>query len=284
MTDNQDRARAAQDAAQAEAGNVAGKAQDATREVTDTARQEARQVTDEALGQAKSLASSAQDELNSQASTQQKRLAEQSRTVTDDLQRISRGEQPESDMVNQFVSMLADRAEKFTTQLETKEPADLLKDVRRFAARRPSTFLAIAAGVGLVAGRFTRGLSDNDDDQQQSSNRKVSGAAGQYQVGSPTGQRRVDGSAGRWQDAQQVGEFPGREQSEPPFQTPDPTDAGGFDRPTANRPRYGETPAATPDGPLDDQQPPIIPGVARGPVGEYDADGNLTDPNLGERR
>lgn len=61
--------------------------------------------------------------------------------------------------------MAAQRAEDFTAQLERKEPKELLSDVRRFAARRPGAFLAIAAGVGLVAGRLTRGLSDNDDDE-----------------------------------------------------------------------------------------------------------------------
>ena len=154
-------------AAQDEAGQVADKAQDAAREVTGTAREEARQVADEATEHVKSLGASAQDELFSQASTQQQRLAEQSRTVTDDIHRISRGERPESDLVTRFVSMAAQRAEDFTTQLENKQPKELLNDVRRFAARRPGAFLAIAAGVGLVAGRLTRGLSDNDDDDDQ---------------------------------------------------------------------------------------------------------------------
>lgn len=115
------------------------------------------------MKQARSLTDSALTEVNEQASTQQKRIAEQSRVVTDDLARLARGERPESDMVNQFISMAADRAQKFTTQLENKEPKELLNDVRHFAARRPGTFLAIAAGIGIAAGRFTRGLSDNDD-------------------------------------------------------------------------------------------------------------------------
>lgn len=167
MTNNSDSGNGnpAAQAAQDEAGQVAGKAQDAAREVTDTAREEARQVAGEATEHIKSLGASAQDELFSQASTQQKRLAEQSRTVTDDIHRISRGERPQSDLVAKFVSMAAQRAEDFTTQLENKEPKDLLNDVRRFAARRPGAFLAIAAGVGLVAGRLTRGLSDGDDDE-----------------------------------------------------------------------------------------------------------------------
>lgn len=163
MTMNPDQTRSTEDAAQQEAEQVKEKTRGAAEQVAGTAQQEASQVKDEAMAQARSLTDSALDEINSQASTQQKRLAEQSRTVTDDLQRLARGERAESDLVNQFISMAADRAQKFTTQLENKEPADLLKDVRRFAARRPGAFLAIAAGVGLAAGRFTRGLSDKDD-------------------------------------------------------------------------------------------------------------------------
>lgn len=148
------------EATRQEADHLKGQAQSAASDVAGTAKEEARAVQDEAMDQAKSLASSAQDELASQASTQQQRLAEQSRTVSDDLQRISRGERPESDMVVQAVSSLAERAESFTRQLETKEPADLLNDVRRFASRRPGTFLLLAAGAGLLAGRLTRGMRD----------------------------------------------------------------------------------------------------------------------------
>src|SRR5690625_4334586 len=119
----------AKEAARHESDRLKGHAQSAASDVAGTAQ-------DETVEQAKSLASSAQDELAAQASTQQQRLADQSRTVTDDLHRIRRGERPESDMVVRAVSSLADSAESITQQLETKEPADLLDDVRRFASRR----------------------------------------------------------------------------------------------------------------------------------------------------
>lgn len=163
MTTNPDNARTA-GAAKEEATHVKDKAFDAAGQVADTAKEEAANVKDEAMKQARSLTDSTLEEVNTQAATQQKRIAEQSRTITDDLSRLARGERAESDMVNQFISMAADRAQQFTTQLENKEPKELLNDVRRFAARRPGTFLAIAAGIGIVAGRFTRGLSDRDDD------------------------------------------------------------------------------------------------------------------------
>ncbi|GGC81973.1 hypothetical protein GCM10011512_05910 [Tersicoccus solisilvae] len=154
----------AKDAAQQEAQQLKDTAAHAAKDVAGTARREAANVKDEAVGQAKSMVSSLKDEASSQASTQQQRLAEQSRNISDDLRRVAQGEKPESDLVNRVVSTVADRAERFTTQLENKEPADLLQDVRRFAARRPGTFLAIAAGVGLLAGRLTRGLKDAADD------------------------------------------------------------------------------------------------------------------------
>ena len=167
-----------------EADRLKGQAQSAADDVADTAKHEAHAVQDEAMDQAKSLASSVQEEANAQASTQQQRLAEQSRTVTDDLQRIRRGERPESDMVLRAVSTVADRAEAFTHKLETKEPRELLSDVRRFASRRPGAFLLIAAGAGLIAGRLTRGMRDAESDQQSSSQSR----SGQSQSGqvSPT--------------------------------------------------------------------------------------------------
>lgn len=151
------------DAAREQASQITDEAKGAAGQMAGTARQEASQVTNEARDHAKSLASSARDEALSQAATQQQRLAEQARVATDDLQRLARGEQPESDLVGQVISTVADRAHQLTSALETKSPEDLLTGVRRFAARRPGTFLAVAAGVGLVAGRLTRGLADSND-------------------------------------------------------------------------------------------------------------------------
>ncbi|MCY1158983.1 MAG: hypothetical protein MOP51_2007 [Citricoccus sp.] len=159
------------EAAKHEAGRLGTDAQHAARDVAGTAKDEALHVKDEAVGQARSLAESARQEASSQLSTQKDRLAVQSRGISEDLERISRGERPESDLVNQAVTMLSDRARRVTHQLESKEPMDLLDDMRRFAARRPGTFLAIAAGIGLVAGRLTRGLKDAHDDDDARAHR-----------------------------------------------------------------------------------------------------------------
>ena len=153
------------EAARQEAEHVRHQASGAAKDVAHTAKSEAGNVKDEAKYQVRSLADSAKYEALSQASTQQRRLAEQSRHVSDDLQRLARGEQPETGLVQQALSAISDRAERLTRDLENKEPEDLIDDVRRFAARRPGTFLAIAAGIGVVAGRLTRGMKDSHDDQ-----------------------------------------------------------------------------------------------------------------------
>lgn len=45
--------------------------------------------------------------------------------------------------------------------LESREPKDVLEDVKSFARRRPVTFLALAATAGVLTGRLTRGLAAN---------------------------------------------------------------------------------------------------------------------------
>ena len=163
----------AQGQAQAVAQDAKSKAQD----LAGTAQHEAGQVKDEAVQQVKSLAGSVQEQVGSQARTQQERLAGQARTYTDDLHRLVSGEQPQSDLLRQGVASVADRAESLTQRLENASPQDLLQDVRGFAARRPGTFLAIALGAGLLAGRLTRGMRDagQPDSASQSDGRRREG-------------------------------------------------------------------------------------------------------------
>ena len=49
--------------------------------------------------------------------------------------------------------------------LQEREPGDLVTEVKDFARRKPGTFLAVAAGIGLVAGRMTRGVKAGAPDQ-----------------------------------------------------------------------------------------------------------------------
>ena len=172
-----DKAKHAAGEAQGQAQAVAQDAKSKAQDLAATAQHEAGHVKDEAMDQVKSLASSVQEQVGSQAQTQQERLAGQARTYTDDLHRLVSGEQPQTDLVRQGFASVADRAESLTQRLETASPQDLLQDVRSFAARRPGTFLAIALGAGLVAGRLTRGMRDagQPDDVARSTSRRQEG-------------------------------------------------------------------------------------------------------------
>jgi hypothetical protein len=55
---------------------------------------------------------------------------------------------------------VAGRTDSVASWLEAREPADLLDEVKSFARRSPGTFLAIAVGAGVLAGRLTRGAKD----------------------------------------------------------------------------------------------------------------------------
>src|SRR4029077_10670527 len=48
--------------------------------------------------------------------------------------------------------------------LADRDPGALLDEVRSFARRKPGTYLAIALGAGVLAGRLTRGLTAPADD------------------------------------------------------------------------------------------------------------------------
>ncbi|MDY6054647.1 ATP synthase F0 subunit B [Micrococcus sp.] len=167
-----------------------GIAQDARAQAKDlaqSAQHEAGQLKEEALQQARSLAETVQGRLGEQAGTQQERAAAQARSFADDLHRLASGEQPQNDAVRQVVASVADRAEALTQRLETAQPADLLDDVRRFAARRPGTFLAIALGAGLIAGRMTRGLRDAAQDDTA----HLTSRGGHVRQGSPAPRRAM---------------------------------------------------------------------------------------------
>ncbi|GGH95500.1 hypothetical protein GCM10007170_21170 [Arthrobacter liuii] len=62
-------------------------------------------------------------------------------------------------MASDLVRQAAERTSSVASWLENREPGDLLNEVQRFARNRPGTFLLLAAGAGVLAGRLTRGLT-----------------------------------------------------------------------------------------------------------------------------
>lgn len=155
--------------AKEQAGQVAGTAKDAATQVAGTTKDQASRVAKDALGQARDLYGQATTELSSQAAQQQTKAASTLHTFGDDLSKLGRGEGADSGLATELVQNLSQRASGVAEWLEQREPADVLDEVKRFAARRPGLFIALAATAGIVGARLTKALvaeakTDHDTD------------------------------------------------------------------------------------------------------------------------
>ena len=161
-----DRAKDTALTAKSEAIDVKDTAVAAGTDVVESAKQQAGQVIDEAKGQGQRLLDEGLTELRSQAQAGQGKIAELVRSLTNELDSMVSGTDQSGPMV-QLVGGVQSFGDKAATWLETKGPDDVVSDVRRFAARRPFAFLAVAAGVGLVGSRIVRGIQGAAADEQE---------------------------------------------------------------------------------------------------------------------
>ena len=150
------------------AGTVGNETKQATKDVAATAGQEAKQVTREAKDQVRQLWGQTRSDLTNQASTQQTRAASGLRELADQLGQMA-GAADSDGMAKGLVEDVSRRAHDAAQWLDSRDPGSLLEEARSFARQRPGTFLAIAAGVGVLAGRLSRGLVDEARDSDSSS-------------------------------------------------------------------------------------------------------------------
>ncbi len=162
-----------------QAGQVADTAKQAGAQVAGTVKEQAGQVTAEAGKQAKQLLSQAQSEVTEQAAATQQRVAQGLHALADELTGMTKNSDqdgPATDLARQA----ADKAHQAAGWLADRDPGTLLDEVRSFARRKPGTYLAIALGAGVLAGRLTRGLTAPADDTPSSTTDSTSN-------GSPAG-------------------------------------------------------------------------------------------------
>lgn len=165
-------------AAKSEATEVAGQAAGAVRDVAETAKAEAAGVAAEVKTNARDLLHQAKSDLTSQAGTQQQKVAEGIRSISTELRTMAdTSEQP--GVAADLIRQAADRSQSVASWLDGRDPGSLLNEVQTFARRRPGTFLLLAAGAGILAGRLTKGLAAGAPEAQRS-------AAGQTYPPAPT--------------------------------------------------------------------------------------------------
>jgi hypothetical protein len=145
------------EAAKEEASNVAGQAADAAQNVAGTAKAEAANVASEVKNSAQDLLHQAKSDLTSQAGAQQQKAAEGIRTISSQLR--SMADAPDQQGVaSDLIRQAAERSESMASWLDNRDPGSLLDEVKSFARQRPGTFLLLAAGAGVLAGRLGRSL------------------------------------------------------------------------------------------------------------------------------
>jgi len=177
------------DVAKEQASDVAGGAGHAAQHVVGVAKEQAGQVTAEAGRQVQNLVGQAQSQLSEQARAQQQRAADGLKSVADQLSTMAaKSTGTAGDLAQQASAKLRQAAD----WVESRDLSGVLGDVRRFARRRPSTFLTAALGAGMAAGRLARGLSADSGDPGTKQT-----PARQGQTGSVGAGRRPGVGAGR---------------------------------------------------------------------------------------
>ena len=150
-----------------EAAAVAGHAAGDAKAVAETAKTEAANVASEVKTNARSLLLQAKSDLTDQAGTQQHKAAEGIRAISSELTTMAdASEQP--GVAADLIRQAAERSQSMATWLENRDPGSLVEEVKSFARQRPGTFLLVAAGAGLLAGRLGRSLQAGAPETQQS--------------------------------------------------------------------------------------------------------------------
>lgn len=146
------------DAAKGAASDVAGTAKEQAANVVGTATEQAANVASEVSDHARQLFGQASGTLKDQAADQQQKAASGLRTIGDHLGKMADNDD-EQGLAVKVVRDLSNRAGSFAGYLEGRDPGSLVDEVKSFAARRPGTFIAIAAGAGILAGRLAKALT-----------------------------------------------------------------------------------------------------------------------------
>ena len=191
------------DVAKDQAGAIGQQAKETGQQVASTAKDQAKSVASEAGSQASNLLDQARSEAASQASAQQDRLASWLHSVAEELHTMVEGNAsgassgPQAGFVTDLASQASHRTRGLASWLEQRDPSAVVDEVSSFARRRPGAFLALAAGVGLLAGRLTRGLSAGSSSQSKPASgtvttpREVGYAAPSHLTGSAPGSAPV---------------------------------------------------------------------------------------------
>jgi hypothetical protein len=139
-----------------QAREVVAAARGGAAETLSEAKGQAGEVLHEAKAQARTVVEDAKREVHAQASQQTERAAEGLRSLAGQVRALAEGRASEAGIAGDYARRLGERVSEVADRMERGGLDGVLGDVRRFARRRPGTFLVGAAAVGFAAGRLLR--------------------------------------------------------------------------------------------------------------------------------
>lgn len=145
--------------AKEQASQVGTAATSAAADVASTTKEQAGAVAGEAVSQVRSLLDQTRAQVGEQAGGAQQKLGESLHGLADELRSMGDGSGSGSGPAAELARQLADRGSAVADYVSSKQPGELLGDLRSLAARRPGGFLLGALAAGLLAGRLTRGAT-----------------------------------------------------------------------------------------------------------------------------
>jgi len=146
----------------ATAREVAQTVGDQTMAVMSDVREQAGDVMAKARDESKRLLDEGTREFREQADSQLTRAASFLRTFSDRLVAMCEGRAAEAGPLPDLARDMSMKVRDFATGLDQRGFDGALHEVRRFARRRPGTFLLAASGLGFLAGRGLRATRDHD--------------------------------------------------------------------------------------------------------------------------
>jgi len=144
------------------ARQVAATAGQGTEEVVGEVRSQAANVLGDATSQARDVVREARSEMRQQASQQTDRVAQGLRTLAGQVEALRNGNPDEAGPVVDYVRQAGDKIQALAGRMESGGLDGIADDVRRFARRRPGTFLVGAAVAGFAVGRLLRSSTGGD--------------------------------------------------------------------------------------------------------------------------
>lgn len=141
------------------ATRVAGAEKDMVKDTASEALGQAKETAAQARSQAKDLFAQGRSEVTQGANDQLRRLSGGASALSGELSSMADGSS-EQGLAAELARQASSYLQTASSWLEEREVGDVMQDVTAYARRRPGTFLAIAAGLGLVAGRVARSLKD----------------------------------------------------------------------------------------------------------------------------